>query len=125
MPYARIFDGAWKIGNPQLRENPRSGVLERVLPSHQATIVPYVLQARLLRLEYYSKAAGHVGSKRMYESMRRHYYWPRMAVDCYGTVAACDACWKERVNLQNSAADLTLFAANEPLESVAMDLLGC
>ena len=106
------------------RENPTTGVLERLLPSHTAVVVPYALQARILRMEHAPLAAGHVGGKRMYETMRKHYYWPRMALDCQDTARNCDACARERVTLQQKGTDLQPFAANAPLESVAMDVLG-
>ncbi len=60
----------------------------------------------------------------MYTSMRRYYYWPRMAVDCYEAVSACAKCAEARANLQKSASELEPFPANRPLEEVATDILG-
>ncbi len=57
-------------------------------------------------------------------SMRRRYYWPRMALDCYETVESCERCTAERVNLQRNSEKMQLFTPEGPLEDVAMDLLG-
>ena len=108
----------------EFEDNPQTGVLERILPTHRAAVIPKSLQARLLNAEHYPVCAGHEGGRRMYTSLRRRYYWPRMAVDCYETVAACRKCSEERILLQKKASKLMPFPANAPLEDIAMDLLG-
>ena len=60
----------------------------------------------------------------MYQSLRRNYYWPRMALDCAEIVAQCAKCAMEELTLEKSASPLKLFPATAPLEDVAMDLLG-
>lgn len=104
--------------------NPESGILERVLPTHRAMVIPESLRPRLLDLEHTPVCAGHDGGRRMYQTLRRRYYWPRMAVDCYDMVAACKECSRERIHLQNNSEEVRLFPASNPLEDVAMDLLG-
>lgn len=106
------------------RNNPENGVLERVLPSHTAAVIHRSLQPRLIAMEHRPVCAGHEGGRRMYTSMRRYYYWPRMSLDCYEAVAVCEECAKSRTNLQKSASELQLFPAEKPLEEVAMDMLG-
>ena len=119
---SRLERGEGSVSNFKL--NSANGVLERILPTHTVTVIPKNLQARLLKLEHEPVIGSHCGGKRMYESMRRYYYWPRMALDCYETVEVCAPCAQERVTLQKSARNLKPFPATAPLEDVAMDMLG-
>lgn len=54
------------------------GVFIRVSAIDRASqrYVPAVLRPRLLRLCYYSLLAGHLGERRMYDSLRWEFYWP-------------------------------------------------
>ena len=87
----------------------------RVLPKHTAVIVPASLQPRVLHLEHNTICGGHSGGRRMYQSLRRVYYWPRLALDCYATVSNCEACAQERVPLQKKSEKLELFPPQGPL----------
>ena len=60
----------------------------------------------------------------MYQSLRRTFYWPSMAMDTYNTVRNCVACAKERISLRKHASFLKLFPAAKPLEFVSIDILG-
>ena len=51
-------------------------------------------------MEHHVKTSAHPGGRRMYYSIRRDYYWPSMAVDCYNTVRNCMTCAKNRVKLR-------------------------
>ena len=68
--------------------------------------------------------AGHPGQTRLYNTVRRTYYWPHMAADTYATVRNCGRCAKNRIKLRRRTNFLKLFPAREPLESLAMDILG-
>ena len=60
------------------------GILVRVSPldsSHQV-IVPESLRPRLLSSSHYVAVAGHPGGRRMYETMRKKFYWPSMVWIC-------------------------------------------
>ena len=78
----------------------------------------------MLHLEHYPKLASHPGGRRLYYSLRRDYYWPSMAVDCYATVKNCVTFAMNRVKLRKRAKFMRLFPAKEPLEFVSIDLLG-
>ncbi len=60
----------------------------------------------------------------MYNTLRRHYYWPGLAVDCYSTLRNFVECAKERVRLRKRLTGLKLFPARAPFENIAMYLLG-
>ena len=106
------------------RDCPESGMLERVFPDHTALVVPVSLQPRLLMLAHQPQVAGHPGGRKMYQTLRRQYYWPGLALDCYQTVRSCAHCARERIRLQQNASQLQLFPAVAPLEDIAMDILG-
>jgi Integrase zinc binding domain len=86
--------------------------------------VPLSLRSRLLYLSHHPPIAAHPGVQRLYASLRRHYYWPRMVSDVYQVVAQCDKCLQERLALRRPQGDMTLFPAHEPLDYVAIDILG-
>ena len=60
----------------------------------------------------------------MYRTLRRRYYWPSLAADVFGWVAACATCAKNRLMEVRSSSAMRLFPATEPFEAVAIDVLG-
>ncbi len=102
------------------------GVLVRIAPLHGSSqiVVPEALRRRVLQLNNEPAASGHAGGQRMYETLRRGFYWPSMVADVYYTVRQCSSCARDRITLQQRTTPLTLFPARAPLESVALDLLG-
>lgn len=81
------------------------------------------MRRRHLLLSHYHLLAGHSGQRRMYDTMRRDYYWPHMANDVAEIINQCQSCARNRghVKLQRQ---LQLFPASGPLEFVALDILG-
>ena len=102
------------------------GILMRTAPLDGATqiVVPEAIKGRILRANHYAVTAGHPGARRMYDAIRRAYYWPMMSVDVYTTVRQCDACARNRVTQYRHTNALKLFPATRPLEDVAIDILG-
>jgi hypothetical protein len=47
-----------------------------------------------------------------------------MVSDVYQVVASCEQCLQERLALRRPHGNMTLFPAHEPLEYVAIDILG-
>jgi len=60
----------------------------------------------------------------MHRTLRRRYYWPSLAADVIGWVAACATCAKNRLMEVRSFSAMRLFSATEPVKAVAIDLLG-
>ena len=60
----------------------------------------------------------------MYYQVRKDWYWPALAVDCYTTVRNCPHCAKNRIKLRKNVKPLQLFPATEPLASACIDILG-
>jgi len=54
----------------------------------QQLLIPRSLVEDVLRAKHSSPLAAHPGGSRMYQTMRNHYYWPSLAADVFGLVAA-------------------------------------
>ena len=128
-------DGFCKQVRTRMDEDPMSsntfqvdhqGILVRKagLDASQQVVVPETLRPRLLTNCHYSATAGHPGGRRMYDTMRRRYYWPTMPVDIYSTVRQCLSCTRNRVAARKHRNEMRLFPPRIPLESVALDILG-
>ena len=102
------------------------GVLVRIYPIDlvEQIFLPKPLRERVLYLAHHTTVAGHPGGTRMYSTLRRTYYWPNLAVDCYNTVRNCVECAKQRIQLRKHTSFLKLFPARRPGEYVSIDILG-
>jgi Integrase core domain/Integrase zinc binding domain len=60
----------------------------------------------------------------MFQTVRKTFFWPRIAEDVYETVRQCDLCARNRISEKRKTNPLKLFPANGPLKSVAVDILG-
>jgi len=109
----RIYQNADEL---LCREGQRAG--------SQQLLIPRSLVEDVLRAEHSSPLAAHPGGSQMYETMRNHYYWPSLAADVYGWVAACPTCAKNRLMGKQSTAPLRLFPATDSFAALAIDLLG-
>jgi len=87
-------------------------------------VIPEALKQRLRRHQHQSVLAGHPGSRRMYDTLRRYVYWPTMVVDVYKHVEQCPACAKNRLSKRRHTSTMKLFPALEPFSGLAMDRLG-
>ena len=99
-----------------MRISPIDGAIQRLVPEN--------LRQRILKMAHYPRLAGHPGSRRMYDTLRRDFYWPNMANDVATLVRNCTSCAKVRGAKHSHQHFLKLFPAAGPLEYVAMDILG-
>jgi transposase InsO family protein len=60
----------------------------------------------------------------MFRFLRRDYFWEHMASDFANTVNNCTVCAKNRISERKRTRFLKLFPASEPLQYVAVDILG-
>ena len=103
------------------------GVLRRTHPrisDVEQIVLPANLRPRFLKLAHSSKLAGHPGQTRMYNYVRKTYYWPHMAADIYATVRNCSTCAKNRLKLRRAMNPLKIFPATKPLTNLCIDILG-
>lgn len=100
------------------------GLIVRRVEKESQIVIPEVLRERFLYMTHYPVTSAHPGGRRMYTSLRRNFYWLRLALDCYTTVKQCSSCAQNRVLLRKHWKKLHLFPAHGPLELVAIDSLG-
>ena len=101
-----------------------NGLLVRAAFQSPQIVVPQELKKRVLFLNHYPSLAGHPGGRKLYHRIRRHFYWPALAIDCYATVRNCPDCARNIIKLRKNVGSLKLFPAKAPLESVCIDILG-
>ena len=102
------------------------GILIRrsTLDGSLQVVVPLSLRRRLLDIAHFAPTSGHPGRAKLYQTMRRGFYWPLMTVDIHHLVENCSACARNRMKEQKNVYPMRLFPATKPLEYVAMDILG-
>jgi len=87
----------------------------------QHVLVPQSLLKDVLRAEHSSPLAAHPDGLRMYQTLRDQHYWPSLAMDVFGRVAACPTCAKNRLMGTQRKAFMRPFPATQPLAAQAID----
>lgn len=107
-------------------EEESDGILVRISNKDgvRQRIVPESLKERVLCLSHYPKCAGHPGRDKMFQSLRRDFFWPSMSRDVSELVRLCPSCARKNLKGQKKTTMLKLFPPSKPLEFVALDLLG-
>jgi Integrase zinc binding domain len=102
------------------------GIIVRKAPidGYEQILVPTTLRPRVLLFEHHPKSVGHPGVSKMFSTMRQRYFWRNMYKDIEETVRQCAPCAKNRVQERRKVSLRKLFPAIEPLEFVAIDILG-
>ena len=100
------------------------GILVRCGDKGNQIVAPHSLKKKILHVHHLSLLASHPGGRKMYYQIRKDWYWPALAVECYATVRNCPHCAKNRIKLRKNVKPLQLFPATEPLASVCIDILG-
>jgi hypothetical protein len=93
-------------------------------PDHRRIYIPVTLRQRVLHLAHYPTISGHPGAKKMFKTLCKEFYWPTMVADVYEFVKLCHDCTKENSSLRKRSKQITLFPAEQPLDFVAIDILG-
>jgi hypothetical protein len=87
-------------------------------------LIPLALRPRVLYLEHYPKSVGHPGVTKMFRSMRKRYFWRNMYREIEDAVRSCEQCARNNVHERSRVNNMQLFTAQNPLEFVAIDILG-
>ena len=82
------------------------------------------MHKHIMYFAHNSVYAGHLGSSRMYSSLRRSYYWLNMAGDVQEYGAMCTSCIITKGTQYRPRRELRLLPATEPRAFVVLDLLG-
>lgn len=67
---------------------------------------------------------GHAGVTRMYNSIRRHYFWSRMRIDIESYVLTCDKCQRFKHSKYNREPLTITTTATSAFEKIHLDIYG-
>ena len=82
------------------------------------------LQNILMKDFHSSPVGGHMGFTRVYEQMRKLYYWPRMKDDINKFIRRCDSCQRNKHSNRPMSGYLTpLQIPKRPWSSVSFDFI--
>ena len=90
--------------------------LQLLLPPN---IVPEVLQGL-----HSSPTGGHLGISKTLEKARARFYWPHQRYDVRDWCNRCEICSSRKSPLPKSCAPLQFQLADQPMQRVAIDILG-
>jgi Integrase zinc binding domain len=102
------------------------GIIVRKAPLDgcEQILVLSSLRPRVLYLEHQPKSIGHPLVTNMFATMRQRYLRRNMYKDVEETVRQCTPCTNNHVQERKRVSLIKLFPANEPLEFVAIYILG-
>ncbi len=100
------------------------GILRRKTKIDSRIVISRCLRQRILFLAHHTPIGGHPEGRKLYNTLRKYYYWPYLAINCYSTSRNCVECAKERLRLRKRVTGIKLFPATAPLEDIAMELPG-
>ena len=122
---AQLHDAFWSDVCRRLNEGEglpfelnKDGLLVQTATPDQQIVISHALNKGVLCLNHNPTLAGHTGSRKLYARVRLHFYWPAPGTNGYATVRNCPEWPRNRIKLRQNVAELTLFPANAPLESV-------
>ena len=68
--------------------------------------------------------AGHLGTTRTIDKVRKRYYWPKMQKDIIRYVKTCVDCQTKKRPLERPAGLMTPITSQKPFERIGLDLIG-
>lgn len=82
------------------------------------------LRSTLLHDAHDSPLGGHLGFDKTYDSIRRSFYWPRLARDVKTYINSCDHCQRNKPDLQRPAGlFMPLDIPRQRWDTVSMDFI--
>ena len=87
-------------------------------------VVPQSLQPQVLKFYHDVPSAGHLCAEKVLEKIQRQFYWPKMSDTVQDYVKKCDKCAMRKMTKSSKHAPLGRYNVGEPMERVAMDILG-
>ena len=68
--------------------------------------------------------AGHLGVEKTVAKVKEIFYWPSMKEHIENYCRECDQCFARKPKREHIRAPLVTYQAGEPMERIAMDILG-
>ena len=92
--------------------------------SHYNIVVPACLRRGLLEYSHDLPTSGHLCAEKCMEKIKRQFYWPKLKAQVHEYVQRCDKCAARKMTKSKFHAQLGRFIVGEPMERIAMDILG-
>ena len=87
-------------------------------------IVPKTLRQAVFRHFHDIPLAGHLGPDKMIHRIQQSFYWPAMKQSITEYCKNCDQCSARKPSRLQNRAPLGQYLVGEPIERVAVDILG-
>lgn len=87
-------------------------------------IVPENMKQELLHYFHDIPTAAHLGVDKTLEKLKEGFYWPNMKEYVQNYCRSCDKCFARKPKKELNRAPLGTYLSGEPMERVAMDILG-
>lgn len=87
-------------------------------------VLPTALRAGVLKLLHDSQAGGHLGVSKTLGRVRERFYWIHCRRDVEEWCHKCDLCASRKGPGVKNRSPLQLYNVGEPMERVAIDVLG-
>ena len=92
--------------------------------TYDRLVVPQSLQRQLLAFLHNEPTSGHLGFYKTWSRMQPRFYWHLMKDAVKLFLAACVTCARRKTPLQKTRSPLQQYVVGEPLERVALDIIG-
>lgn len=99
-------------------------VLFRFIDEFEQIALPQSLVANTLHFNHYAEMTGHLGGQRLYQSLSRNFFSPKMSLNCYLVVQCCVSCASDRVAIWRNSKSIQLLPGTALLEFLAIDIWG-
>jgi transposase InsO family protein len=87
-------------------------------------VVPLTKREEVLHYYHDVPSAAHLGCDKMLDKVRQTFYWPGMSIDVKNYCRRCDKCTARKLSKGKNKAPLGQYHVGEPMERVALDILG-
>lgn len=87
-------------------------------------IVPDSRILQVLKLSHDIPSAGHLGTDKTLKRIQQSFYWPAMSDAVRRYIKSCDSCTARKLSRKKNRAPLGTYLVGEPMERVAIDILG-
>ena len=87
-------------------------------------VLPTALCASVLKLLHDSPVGGHLGLSKTLGKVRQRFYWIHCRRDVEEWCYKCDLCASKKGPKAKQKSPLQLYSTGEPMERVAIDVLG-
>ena len=104
----------------------KDGILYRRDPDNNADrlVVPMDMREEILKELHDKPVGGHLGMTRVYETLKKRFYWPRFKKDIQRWCNCCDTCALHKKGRPRGRAPLQQEVTCARWERVAFDVIG-